>query len=132
MEHEELTGRVIGAAYAVYRALGHGFLESVYENALLVELREHGVFVENQQDIKVYYNGHVVGDFTADLFVERAVIVELKAVRALHETHEVQLVNYLKATGINVGLLINFGEQRVDVKRKVRVLPPLTASVSVS
>ncbi len=123
MEHEELTGRVIGAAYAVYKVLGHGFLESVYENALLIELRNRGVFVQIQQDIKVYYNGHVVGDFTADLFVENAVIVELKSVRALHETHEVQLVNYLKATGINVGLLINFGEQRVEVKRKVRVLP---------
>lgn len=124
MEHEELTGRIIGAAYAVFHALGHGSLESVYENAMVVELRSRGIRVEKQQDIKVYYNGHAVGDFTADLFVEDAVIVELKAVRTFHESHEVQLVNYLKATGINVGLLLNFGEQRVEVKRKVRVLSP--------
>ncbi len=123
LEHEELTGRIIGAAYAVYRVLGYGFLESVHENALLIEFRQRGVTAVQQQDIKVFYNGHVVGDFTADVFVENSVIVELKSVRALHEAHEVQLVNYLKATGINVGLLLNFGEQRVDVKRKVRVLP---------
>jgi GxxExxY protein len=89
----------------------------------LIELRKLGVQVDNQRPIKVYYDGQVVGNFEADLFVARVVIVELKAVSTLLRVHEVQLVNYLKATGIDVGLLLNFGEQRVEVKRKLRVLP---------
>ena len=118
MEHEELTKQVIGCAYRVYGAMGHGFLESVYEQCMLIEIA-----VANQHPIQVRYDGQVVGDFVADLFVENAVIVELKAVRTLAISHEVQLVNYLKATGIDLGLLINFAESKVEVKRKVRVLP---------
>jgi GxxExxY protein len=123
MQHEELTRKIIGCAYKVFNTMGHGFLESVYEKCMLLELRKLGLTVENQYKIKVFYDGQVVGEFDADLFVDGKVIVELKAVRALLEVHEVQLVNYLKATGIDVGLLLNFGEQRVDVKRKLRLLP---------
>lgn len=127
MEHEELTRRIIGCAYKVFNALGHGFLESVYENAMLIELRKAELPTENQFPIKVFYDGQVVGKFEADLFVAGAVIVELKAVSALLRAHEVQLVNYLKATGIDVGLLINFGEQKVEVRRKLRVLQKRTS-----
>jgi GxxExxY protein len=103
--------------------MGHGFLESVYENCMLIELRRVGLRLENQYPIKVHYQGQVVGAFEADLFVENAVIVELKSVSTLIKIHEVQLVNYLKATGIDIGLLINFGLDRVEVRRKLRVLP---------
>jgi GxxExxY protein len=123
MQHEEITRQVIGCAYRVYNTMGHGFLESVYENCMLIELRKLGLRVDDQRPIKVYYEGQVVGNFEADLFVEEAVIVELKAVSTLIRIHEVQLVNYLKATGIDVGLLLNFGEERVEVRRKLRVLP---------
>jgi GxxExxY protein len=123
MEHEELTRQIIGCAYKVFNAMGHGFLESVYEKCMLIELRKLGLHVVNQHPIKVYYDGQVVGDFDADLFVGNCVIVELKAVSVLLRIHEAQLVNYLKATGIDIGLLLNFGEQRVEVKRKLRVLP---------
>lgn len=123
MEHDELTRGIIGCAYRVYNALGSGFLESVYEKCMLIELRKLGLFVESQFPIKVHYDGEVVGTFEADLFVEKSVIVELKAVGALLRVHEVQLVNYLKATGTDVGLLLNFGDQKVEVRRKLRVLP---------
>jgi GxxExxY protein len=123
VEHQELTRQIIGCAYKVFNTMGHGFLESVYEHCMLIELRSLGLEVVNQHPIKVHYNGQVVGNFEADLFVENAVIVELKSVSALSRIHEVQLVNYLKATGIDVGLLLNFDEQRVEVKRKLRVLP---------
>lgn len=123
MEHEELTRRIIGCAYKVFNTLGFGFLESVYENAMLIELRTAGLRAVNQHPVKVFYCGQVVGDFEADLFVEDAVIIELKSVRGIAQSHELQLVNYLKATGVNVGLLINFGEQGVEVKRKWRTLP---------
>jgi GxxExxY protein len=123
MEHDDLTRRIIGCAYRVYNAMGYGFLEAVYENCLLIELRASGLRVESQVPIKVRYLGQVVGEFVADLLVEDRVVVELKAVRTLLMIHEVQLVNYLKATGIDIGLLLNFGEQRVEVKRKLRELP---------
>ena len=123
MLHEDLTRKIIGCAYRVFNAMGHGFLESVSENCMLVEFEKIGVRASNQYPIKVYYDGRVVGAFEADLFVENCVIVELKSVRTTLMVHEVQLVNYLKATGIDVGLLINFGEKQVEVKRKLRVLP---------
>ena len=123
MEDDDITRRIIGCAYRVYNAMGYGFLESVYENCMLLELRAIGLRVVNQHPIQVRYLGQVVGEFTADLLVEDLVIVELKAVRALLMIHEVQVVNYLKATGIDVGLLLNFGEPKVEVKRKLRVLP---------
>ena len=123
METDELTRQIIGCAYHVHNALGRGFVEAVYENSMVIELRKRGLKVEQQYPIKVYYDGHVVGQFEADLFVAGTVIVELKAVSTLLQVHEVQLVNYLKATGIDVGLLLNFGDQKVEVRRKLRVLP---------
>jgi GxxExxY protein len=104
--------------------MGHGFLESVYEKCLLIELESMGLSCQSQVPIVVRYNGQVVGNFVADIVVNHTVIVELKSVNRLVTSHEVQLVNYLTATGLPVGLLLNFGEYGVDVKRKVRVLPP--------
>jgi GxxExxY protein len=124
LQHEELTRQIIGCAYKVYNTMGFGFLESVYEKCMVIELEKLGLEVKEQQPITVLYEGRVVGEFFADLWVKEAVIVELKSVRAIVSTHETQLVNYLKATGKDVGLLINFGESKVEVKRKVRELPP--------
>lgn len=123
MEYKELTERTIGCAYRVYNRMGFGFLESVYEKCMLIELRKAGLDTESQQPIRVQYDGEVVGDFIADILVSDTVILELKSVRKLVEAHEVQLVNYLVATGKPVGLLINFGETRAEVKRKVKDLP---------
>ena len=123
MEHEELTGKIIGGAYKVWGRLGPGFLESVYEKALMVELARAGLRAEAQKPIKVIYEGIIVGDFVADVLVDEAIIVELKAVRELIQIHEVKLVNYLKATGLQLGLLINFGDEGVEVRRKTRDLP---------
>ena len=120
MQHEELTRVIIGCAYDVYNATGSGFLESVYEACLKMDLEDRGMAVESQAPIVVRYRGRVVGDFLADLFVGKSVIVELKAVRTLLPVHEVQLVNYLTATGIDIGLLVNFGDEKVEVKRKYR------------
>jgi GxxExxY protein len=120
MEHKELTEKIIGSAYRVYNTMGFGFLESVYEKCLLIELGKLGINVESQKPITVYYSGEVVGEFVADLLVGDTVIVELKSVRRIVQAHEVQLVNYLVATGKPVGLLLNFGENKVEVKRKVR------------
>ena len=123
MEHKELTEKLIGCAYRVYNRMGLGFLESVYEKCMIIELRKVGLDTESQKPIRVQYDGEVVGDFVADILVNDTVILELKSVRKLVEAHEVQLVNYLVATGKPVGLLINFGETRVEVKRKVKDLP---------
>ncbi|NJL77407.1 MAG: GxxExxY protein [Saprospiraceae bacterium] len=120
MELSKLTYTIIGGAFDVMNTLGSGFLEKVYENALVIELRGKGLHVEQQFPIAVDYKGIRVGDFVADLFVEQQVIVELKAVVNLAPIHEVQLVNYLVATKIDVGLLINFGEQ-VEIKKKFRI-----------
>lgn len=116
---DEITERVIGCAYAVANALGSGFLEKVYENALAVELKKSGLAVEQQKAIQVQYEGIVVGDYVADLLVEGSVLIELKAMKALDEVHTAQCLNYLKATGLQVCLLINFGSRRVQVKRIV-------------
>lgn len=118
MKHNNVTETIIGAAYSVHNALGFGFLEKVYENSLALELRKSGLKVEQQRPVPVRYEGELVGDYVADVIVEDKVIVEVKALSALEPVHEVQLVNYLKATGIEVGLLINFG-RKVEVKRKV-------------
>ena len=123
-KHEDLTRQIIGSAYKVYNTMGFGFLESVYEKCMLIELTKLGLACKNQHPITVYYDGQVVGEFFADLWVKEEVIVALKSVRAIATAHETQLVNYLKATGKDVGLLINFGEAKVEVKRKVRELPP--------
>ena len=119
MKIDELTEKVIGCAYRVHNELGTGFLEKVYENALRIELAEAGFAVKQQHPIPVTYHGQVVGEFYADLLIPDRLIVELKAVQKMAKEHEVQLVNYLTATGIDDGLLINFGPS-VEVKRKFR------------
>ena len=116
--YTELTEKIIGCAFKVYNQLGAGFLEKIYENALAIELKDAGLSAQQQYPIKVYYNEIVIGDYIADIVVEDRVIIELKAVNNLAKAHEVQLVNYLKATKIEVGLLINFGDT-ISVKRKV-------------
>jgi GxxExxY protein len=123
MQDEDLTKTIIGCAFKVHNALGCGFMEKVYENALCIELLKHGLEIRQQVPIKVCYEGQVVGDYYADLWIDERVIVEVKAVRALSKAHEVQLVNYLTATGVDIGLLLNFGES-VQVKRKYREYKP--------
>jgi GxxExxY protein len=118
MKYEELTEKIIRAFYTVYNALGYGFLEKVYENALVIELRKMGLRVVTQYPINVYYDGQVVGEYFADILVEDLVIIELKAVRRLLKEHEAQLLNYLNATSYEVGLLLNFGPEP-QIKRKV-------------
>ena len=120
MEYKEITDKIIGCCYQVHNVLGYGFLESVYEKALSIELNKAGLNAEFQKDILVYYDGQIVGEFKADILVDDIIIVELKSVRMLSKSHEVQLVNYLSATQKDVGLLINFGDKGVQVKRKVR------------
>jgi GxxExxY protein len=118
-ELNKVTERIIGCAYAVSNGLGVGFLEKVYENALIHELRKAGLNAEQQQPIKVLYDGVVVGDYFADIVVEESVIIELKAVKTFDNIHFAQCVNYLKATGMKVCLLINFGRTKVEIKRFV-------------
>ena len=118
-ELDRITKTIIGCAYTVGSALGRGFLEKVYENALAHELRKAGFQVEQQNPIEVRYDSVVVGDYVADLLVENAILIELKAVKALDEIHLAQCMNYLKATGLRVCLLINFGAARVEIKRVV-------------
>ncbi len=122
MEYEKVTETIIGCAYRVYNKMGFGFLESVYEKCLLIELRKAGLDTETQKPITVYYEGEVVGEFVADIMVNDAVIIELKSVRRIIKAHEIQLVNYLVATGKPVGLILNFGERKVEIKRKVKDL----------
>ena len=118
MEHKDITKKVIGCAYKVYNKMGFGFLKSVYEKCLLIELRRAGLKIECQKALSVSYAGETVGVFSADIVVEAKVIVELKSVEKLAKAHEIQLVNYLVATGVPVGLLINFGVAKVEVKKK--------------
>ena len=120
MEDQALTEKIIGCAFRVFNELGFGFLESVYENSILLELQEIGLKAETQKAVMVLYRGIQVGDFVADVMVQDKVILELKSVLRLVEAHEVQLVNYLVATGISTGLLINFGKSGVEVKRKYK------------
>ena len=120
MKHRELTEKIIGCAYRVYNRMGYGFLESVYEKCLLIELRKAGLSAVSQKPITVFYDNKVVGEFVADIIVEDTIILELKSVRQIIQAHEVQLVNYLVATEKPVGLIINFGERKVEIKRKVR------------
>jgi GxxExxY protein len=117
-KHTDLTDQIIKAYYKVYNTLGYGFLEKVYENAMFIELKKMNLFVQKQKNISVYYESEEVGDYYADLIVEEKVIVELKAAEGLCEEHEYQLINYLKATDIEVGLLLNFGKQP-EFRRKI-------------
>ena len=119
-EEYDLCGRVMGAAMTVHSTLGPGFLESVYQNALIWELRKAGLKSEAEKPISVHYDGQLVGAFTADMLVNDSVILELKAIQTLAKAHEVQLVNYLVATNIDEGLLVNFGAQRLQFKKKFR------------
>jgi GxxExxY protein len=117
--HRELSERVIGAFYDTYNELGHGFLESVYENAFAIQLEQCGLQVTRQQPVVVRYRGHVVGEFRADLMVADLLLIEIKTVSSLMPIHEAQLMNYLKATGIRLGLLVNFGP-RPQFRRRIR------------
>ena len=121
MDIDELCYKVIGAAMAVHRHFGPGYLEEVYKNALMVELEAAGLRSEKEVPIAVVYKGVRVGDYRADIVVENRLILELKAVAALNAAHEAQLVNYLTATGIDDGLLINFGAASLQHKHKYRV-----------
>ena len=116
--HKELTDKIIEAFYNVYNELGFGFLENVYQNALYFELINNRLKVEAQKAIKVHYQNRIVGNYRADLIVNDAVILELKAVEYLVEEHELQLINYLKATNIEIGLLLNFGK-KPEIRRKI-------------
>jgi GxxExxY protein len=117
-KYKEITDIILRSFYEVYNELGNGFLESVYENALHIVLTGYGLYVERQKGINVFFRGKIIGDFKADLIVNEKVIIELKAVRALDPAHEAQLINYLKATDIEVGLLLNFG-RKPEFKRFV-------------
>jgi GxxExxY protein len=116
--HKDITDKILKAFYTVYNELGFGFLEKVYENALIIELRNTGLRCAKQQPIKVQYGGSVVGDYFADIIVENIVILELKAAEGIVEEHELQLINYLKATEVEIGLLLNFGK-KPEFKRKI-------------
>jgi len=117
-KYKEITDIILRSFYEVYNELGGGFLESVYENALYIVLTGYGLSVERQKDISVFFRGNIIGNFKADLSVDKKVIVELKAVRTIDPAHEAQLINYLKATNIEVGLLLNFG-RKPEFKRFV-------------
>lgn len=119
MISEKMTGKIINCAFKVHNTLGAGFLEKVYENAMVIELRKNGFHVEKQYSIPVFYEGVQVGEYYADLFVNKELLIELKAVENIIPNHEVQLVNYLAGTGLDIGLLINFGSL-VVVKKKFR------------
>ena len=120
LKHEEITKAIIGCAFEVINELGAGFLESVYEKALLLALRQKGLSAISQHPVKVMFRGECVGDFYADIFVEEKVIVELKTVKTIAPEHQAQIINYLNATGIEVGLLINFGNPKLEFKRFTR------------
>ena len=117
-KYKDITDIILKSFYEVYNELGDGFLESVYENALYIVLTGYGLCVERQKNISVFFRGNIIGDFKTDLIANEKVIVELKAVRALAPAHEAQLINYLKATNIEVGLLLNFG-RKPEFKRFV-------------
>lgn len=116
---KNLSDKIIGCAFKVYNVLGYGFLEKVYENSLAQELKANGILVEQQFAIAVYYNSQNVGEYKADLWVEKKIIIELKAEKYLNTQHLPQLLNYLKATNINLGYLVNFGIEKVEFKRLI-------------
>ncbi len=122
MLHGELTEKIIACAYTVYNKMGYGYLESVYERCMLIELADVGLNAEAQKPLKVLYKGQIVGDFVADVIVNDTVIVELKSVSKIVKAHEIQLVNYLVSTNKPVGLILNFAKDKVEVKRKVKDL----------
>ena len=117
-KHGDITEKILEAFYKVYNTLGYGFLKKVYHNAMLIQLRKMGLKAEPWVPIKVYFDGHEVGDFSPDILVEDCVMVELKAIKALTDEEHAQLLNYLRATDVEVGLLLNFGP-RPEAKRKI-------------
>ena len=117
-KYQELSEKIIAAAFKVHNELGHGFLEKVYQNALAIELEENSIKYELEKPLIVKYHDQQVGEYFADMVVDNKIVVEVKAVISLSSSHEVQLVNYLKATGTQVGLLLNFGKS-VEIRRKV-------------
>ena len=123
MEINDITYAINGFVFEVNKVLGPGFLEKVYENALLIELKRRGLTAESQVPIKVLYKENVVGEFIADILVEGKIILELKTVKTIDKIHEAQLLNYLKATGIRVGILVNFKHPKAEIKRMVLDLP---------
>lgn len=125
METTYLLKIIKDAAYEVRLNLGYGYLESVYQNALMIELRNRGIYAEKEVAIPVWYKGEQVGDFRADILVEKSVILELKAVRELNPIHEAQLVNYLVATGLDYGYLINYGGDKFRIALKTRIYRPI-------
>ena len=120
MEKEDITQKVIGAAYKVFNTLGFGFLESVYKKAMVIELTKSTLKVEEEKSLKVCYDNEIVGDFYVDLLAEDEIVIELKSIESLNKVHEVQSVNYLNGMKKEIGLLINFGPNGVEVKRKYR------------
>ena len=119
MNIDEITYQIRGAIFEVNRVLGHGFLEKVYEKAMIVELTNRGLKAENQIPINVKYKGEIVGEYIADIIVENRIILELKAVESLQKIHEAQILNYLKATGYKIGLLVNFTYPKAEIRRFV-------------
>ena len=117
--YKEITEQIIGAAFEVYKVLGYGFLEKVYHKALVVELKLRRLPIEEEYAIKVIYKNEIVGEYYADIFVERKVIVEIKVDDKYNSQHEAQLLNYLKASGIKIGLVINFGKSKCEFKRLI-------------
>lgn len=119
MDDKQITEKIIGSALKVSNTLGIGFLEKVYENALVVELRRSKILFEQQKMLTVHYEGETVGEYIADLIVEKEIIIELKAAKAIDNIHQAQLINYLRATGLHIGLILNFGTPRLGIKRLV-------------
>ena len=124
MQHADITEKVIGCSMKVHRTLGPGYLESVYRNALAHELQQRAIPFEREKRVRVWYDGIIVGDYSADLLVQECVLVEVKAVRCLAPGHEAQLVNYLTGIQLDVGLLINFGAESLEFRRKTRAYQP--------
>jgi GxxExxY protein len=130
MEHEDLTQKIIGCSFTVYNKMGFGYLESVYERCMDIELKKNGLDVECQKQLKVCYENQVVGNFVADILVNDLIIIELKSCQRIQEAHEVQLVNYLAATGKPIGLILNFGPKKVEIRRKIKDLTGLIDKIS--
>jgi len=120
----EITEKIIGAAYKVSNTLGSGFLEKVYENALFIEIKKAGLIVTKQHALQVFYDDQVVGDYFVDLFIENEVVVELKTAKVITDIHQAQLMNYLIACNRRCGLIINFGKPRVEIKRMLNGYNP--------
>ncbi len=118
-ELNKISEKIIGCAFKVSNTLGSGFLEKVYQNALMIELAENGLLPEKEKPISIKYKNKIVGEYYADILVNKKVIIETKAVKSLNEIHQVQLLNYLKATNLRLGLLINFGTPKVQIKRMI-------------